>query len=503
MKKSEEIQEEQALREADEPEESPRRKARFVPVFLSVLAVLAALSLAGAAIVLTLDGRQVRFYMTGPEEMTVNCGDAFEDPGVYAVTDGRLFGEGVDRLPLRVKGQVDTSRLGSYALTYSVNYRFREYSVLRMVHVVDTGAPVITLLHKEGYSPSWFDGYEEEGYTATDFCDGDLTERVERQILEDKILYTVRDSAGNLGHAERPLEYVGGKPEIRLRGGETLELRASMYFKDPGYSAVDSQGRDLTDQVQVEGEVRPYEEGEYTLRYSLTNAMGETVSALRTVKVYVNQLPQTVDPEKNTIYLTFDDGPGPYTDELLDVLLAYGVKATFFVTCANPDYADMIGRAYREGHTIGVHSASHNYYEIYSSEQAFFDDFEKVQDLIYEQTGTYAQIFRFPGGSSNTVSSFNKGIMSRLAESMEKMGYKYYDWNVDSGDAGGTTKTKQVAANIIDGCEGRRVSVVLQHDIKDYSVDAVEAVIQWGRRNGYQFAALDLTSPDVQHAIAN
>ena len=203
------------------------------------------------------------------------------------------------------------------------------------------------------------------------------------------------------------------------------------------------------------------------------------------------------------IYLTFDDGPGIYTGQLLDLLARYNVRATFFVTCLNPDYEDMVGRAFREGHSIGVHTASHNYYDIYSSEEAFLADFNRTEAMIYRQTGSYTKLFRFPGGSSNTVSSFNPGIMSRLAQIMTDMGYCYFDWNVTSGDAGETTETKTVVDNIIGGCAGRRVSVVLQHDIKDFSINAVEKVLSWGLRNGYTFLPLDTTSPVTHHGIRN
>ena len=123
--------------------------------------------------------------------------------------------------------------------------------------------------------------------------------------------------------------------------------------------------------------------------------------------------------------------------------------------------------------------------------------------MIYRQTGEYSRLFRFPGGSSNTVSSFNPGVISQLAAEMNDMGYQYFDWNVDSNDAGGTNTTAGVVENVTTGCDGRRASVVLQHDIKDYSVAAVEQIILWGLRNGYTFRALDLSSPTAHHRIAN
>ena len=126
-----------------------------------------------------------------------------------------------------------------------------------------------------------------------------------------------------------------------------------------------------------------------------------------------------------------------------------------------------------------------------------------MEEIIRQQTGEYTRLFRFPGGSSNTVSNFNPGIMSRLTRAMNDMGYQYFDWNVTSGDAGGTTKTDQVIQNIKDGCRQHRISVVLQHDIKDYSVAAVESILNWGRENGYSFKALQLDSPGTHHGVNN
>ena len=131
------------------------------------------------------------------------------------------------------------------------------------------------------------------------------------------------------------------------------------------------------------------------------------------------------------------------------------------------------------------------------------DDFNETEEMIFRQTGEYSRLFRFPGGSSNTVSNFNPGIMTRLTGNMNAMGYQYYDWHVDSDDAGGTHTTAGVAYNVTTGCAERRTSIVLQHGVMDYSVEAVEQILSWGFRNGYTFRALDLTSPTAHHRIAN
>ena len=456
---------------------------------------------AGAAL-FTLDGRHVQFRLVGSSEITVPYGVEYVDPGRSAVTTGRLFGPGVRELPVETQGTVDTNTIGTYILTYSTEFLSTTYTARRVVHVADLTPPNITLQTVDGYEPSWFTGYEEEGFLAWDDIDGDVTALVQREDLGDRIEYRVTDKAGNEALAVRELSAVA-PPEIKLNGGENMSISARIEFEDPGFTAVDGNGKDLSEYVQVEGSVTPYRAGSYELVYSISNEAGDTVSVTRTVEVEPVEIPATVQPDEKTIYLTFDDGPGPYTEQLLDILAAYDVKVTFFVTCLNPEYEDMVGRAYREGHTIAVHSATHNYYLIYASEDRYLQDFNEAEEMIYRQTGEYSRMFRFPGGSSNTVSNFNPGIMTRLSGTMNDMGYQYYDWHVDSGDAGGTNTTPGVVANVTSGCAERRTSIVLQHDVKDYSVAAVEQIIQWGLRNGYTFRALDLTSPTAHHRIAN
>ena len=475
-------------------------KGRTAIIVLTILLVYAAAVLLAAVVI---DARHVRFYMTGPETMELECFSQYQEPGIYAVTVGEIFGEGDKRLAVDVESDLDSSKLGEYSVKYTVDYMFRKYSTERKVQVVDKISPVLELKYVEGYQASWFTGYEEEGYTATDNYDGDLTAKVESREEENRMVYTVADSSGNVTTMVREPLYSFTEPEISLEGGNEISVNASLSFTDPGYHAQDSMGNDMTEYVQVEGEIIPYRVGDYQLEYYIENPSGERISVTRLVHVVPIQNPETVSPDSSTIYLTFDDGPGPYTGRLLDVLARYNVKATFFVTGANQKYFDQIGRAYSEGHSIGVHTYSHNYRSIYSSEEAFLQDFNAVQELIYNQTGSYTQICRFPGGSSNTVSSFNPGIMTSLAAALTDMGYQYFDWNVSSGDAGETSDTDTIAQNIINGCSGRKVSVVLQHDIKDYSVNAVEQVIIWGLNNGYVFRALDVTSPAAHHGINN
>ena len=135
---------------------------------------------------------------------------------------------------------------------------------------------------------------------------------------------------------------------------------------------------------------------------------------------------------------------------------------------------------------------------------AYWHDFELMNDVIEEQTGHRTRLFRFPGGSSNTISmNYCEGIMSTLADQAYQRGLTYFDWNVESGDAGRTTDPDEVAQNLIDGVSRRSQSVALSHDSKSYTVDGIETFIQWALENGYTFLPLDEDSPTAHHWIAN
>lgn len=286
-------------------------------------------------------------------------------------------------------------------------------------------------------------------------------------------------------------------PVITLEGEKFMTLQVGEEYVEPGFSAVDDCDGDLTDQVTVRGEVRV--NGSTQLEYEVTDASGNTCVEKRYVTVEIGE-------DEDIIYLTFDDGPGPYTERLLDVLDKYNVKVTFFVTGANDDYYDLIGEAYERGHTVALHSYSHKY-SIYSSAEKFYEDLQQIEDLVRLQTGTMPSIYRFPGGTSNTVSrKYKEGIMKELTESLPAHGYTYCDWNVSSGDGGGAQDEATVINNVLNGIQklGKRESaIVLMHDIRSFSVDAVDDIIEWGIENGYTFLPLADTSPMVQQNAAN
>lgn len=203
-----------------------------------------------------------------------------------------------------------------------------------------------------------------------------------------------------------------------------------------------------------------------------------------------------------TIYLTFDDGPGPYTKKLLGYLREYNVKATFFVTNQNPNYIYLLKEMKKDGHAIGVHSLTHQW-SIYSSTSSYLKDFNAMHDIIKTNTGIDAKIFRFPGGTNNTVSrSYSRGIMASLCKTMTDKGYLYFDWNVDCRDTQGYNSS-QIAQTTIAQIKNQKNSIVLMHDIKYSTVEAVPTIIRFGLNNGYKFKVLDETAPSVRFRPVN
>ena len=469
-------------------------------LWLVIPLCVAVLAAAAVFMVLQQNRYTLSMDMEGRPVMAVELGQCFEDPGVQAQGVDRWLGAqsvAVDRT-----GQVDTNTLGVYRLAYTADFHGKVCTAYRDVHIVESLAPVIQLIgDPDGYTlPNA--QYQEEGYTATDWYDGDLTAQVQRTEANGVITYTVTNSAGLSCTVQRSIRYDDPvPPEIVLEGGTELTIQGGKPYQDPGFYAKDNVDGDLTELVTVSGTVDAYRPGVYPVTYTVSDHWGNTTIVTRNVTVEVNfKNPSTASGK--IIYLTFDDGPGKYTGQLLDILAKYDAKATFFVV--NTGNMGIAQRMVDEGHAVAIHTATHNYASIYASDEAFFADLYRMQEIIAANTGKTTYLMRFPGGSSNSVSiNYNKGIMSRLVKSVREKGFYYFDWNVDSNDAGGAKTAQEVFDNVTKGIEGKNTAVVLQHDIYDYSVDAVERIIVWGLANGYVFLPLTEGSPSCAHGTVN
>ncbi len=198
--------------------------------------------------------------------------------------------------------------------------------------------------------------------------------------------------------------------------------------------------------------------------------------------------------EKGTVYLTFDDGPNGNTNDKLYILRTRGVKATFFVVPdRGADCTQRLKDIVADGHAIGVHSASHDYKKIYASVEAFLADFYEAWDTIYDATGVKTQIFRFPGGSQN---DFNVDTRDAIIKEMTRRGFRYYDWNVDSGDAAGADWSKMYNS-IPKDIKNMHRSVVLMHD-KTVTTLVLDDLIVLLQGEGYKFDKINNDTQPVQ-----
>lgn len=200
------------------------------------------------------------------------------------------------------------------------------------------------------------------------------------------------------------------------------------------------------------------------------------------------------------VYLTFDDGPSDNTDAILDILDDYNIKATFFVVGKDVDtYGDAYKRIVDDGHTIGMHSYSHNYSDIYSSQKAFESDFNEIHDLIYDVTGVDSKYYRFPGGSSNKLSNIG---MYPFISFLNEEGVTYFDWNVSSGDATSAAFTSaELVDNVMTDVVKYKTSVVLLHDSlgKKATVEALPDLIEALQQEGAMILPITEDTTVIQH----
>lgn len=202
----------------------------------------------------------------------------------------------------------------------------------------------------------------------------------------------------------------------------------------------------------------------------------------------------SAQPEK-WVCLTFDDGPSRTTPAVLAALDAAGVHGTFFVVATdyNEKYLPLLTEAASAGHQIALHSASHEYSDIYQSSDAYWEDIA----LLKERIAPYVDVesiryLRFPGGSTNTVSRRygGKGLMKQLKSEVEQKGWQWVDWNVCAEDAvGGHPSADTIYRNVVRETGQQTNCIVLMHDSASTrtTAEALPDIIQWYADNGYTF----------------
>lgn len=446
---------------------------------------------------------------TPPEIQLVTNKDSFTSPIAQYVEEGY---KAVDNRDGDVTSKVIREEKDGIVYYTVSDACGNKATVERKIVYKDVLAPTIVLNGGTEVELEVGSNYTELGFTATDDCEGDITQKVTvdgtvdgQKCGEYTLTYKVTDSYGNSAKVNRKVIVKDMKaPELTLKGDNSIYILIGGNFSEPGYTASDNIDGDITSKVKVSGEVDTNKTGVYKITYEVLDSSGNKQTTVRTVGVYKKQEATATEVGEKVVYLTFDDGPSKYTEQLLNILDKYGVKATFFVTNQYPTYQHLIGESHRRGHTIAIHTYTHIYADIYASEEAYYEDFNKIQNLCIEQTGILPKLVRFPGGTNNAVSKkYCTGIMSTISQGLTDNGYYYTDWNVESADAGGARTKEDVFNNVISGIQKYNTSIVLQHDTTQYSIDAVEDIILWGLSNGYTFLPMTESSKLVQFTPKN
>ncbi len=415
---------------------------------------------------------------------------------------------------IEIEGKVDYNKVGSYEITYKIPTIIGVYKETEVINVVDTKPPEINLEGGEEYNQSYSKEYQEPGYSAIDIYDENLTEKVqvEKNQISDtemELKYTVSDNSGNVATKIRKVHIVDDvAPSLTLNGSETMTLIIGNKYEEKGAKATDEKDGDLTDKIQIEGAVDTSKEGTYEITYKVSDLKGNEATKKRKIIVLKEEIKAKtgIDGKPGVIYLTFDDGPSSsITPKILDILKQKNVKATFFILNYNSAGEALVKREIAEGHTVGIHGFSHDYYTIYKSVDAYMSNITKLQEKIKASTGYNATITRFPGGSSNTVSRYNPGIMTILCKEVVNRGYRYFDWNVSSGDAGGVSTSQGVYNNVTKGLSKSRANVVLMHDFSGNTktLNALSSIIDYAIQNGYTFSNITTNTPMVTHKPNN
>ena len=399
---------------------------------------------------------------------------------------------------VEVTGEVDTSTTGDYP----VEYRFRSQKTKVTVRVRDTIAPELTVKSyvtdlAEELKPEFFveevtdasevsvKFEEDESFTEPGTFDINI-------VAEDKAgNSTVKTAQVTLEKDETAPE-IQGADDITIMQGRTLDFLSGVTVRD---------NMDPAPVVEVDhNQVDLNAPGTYTAVYKAKDRSGNETTLERKIVVKKNE-----ELTQKIVYLTFDDGPSENTGKILDILKEYNVKATFFVTGNNQKYNNLMKRAHDEGHTVGLHTYSHNYKEVYASEDAYFKDLQKISDLVEQVTGEKSYVIRFPGGSSNTVSAeYSKGLMTILTKKVQEKGYQYFDWNCDSTDASGNNVPVDKLIKNATSCSSQHINILMHDtDAKDTTVEALPKIIEHYRAAGYTFKGITVDSYSAHHGVNN
>ena len=392
---------------------------------------------------------------------------------------------------VKISGNININKIGNYEITYQL----KNYKKTCKVSVKDTKAPDLKL---KAYKADMKEDIKPESFVESVKDDSKVSLSFKKKPTKDKeqtITIIAKDEHGNKAMKETTLTLVKDieKPIIHT---DTISVYAGSKPNYKSYVEV-TDNLDSKPKIKIDSsKVKTKKTGTYKLLVTATDRSGNKAKA--NIKV-------TVEEPSKVVYMTFDDGPSENTDKILKILKKYDAKATFFVTGNNQKYNSSIKKAADQGNTIALHTYTHDYANVYSSTTAYFEDLQKVSDMVKQITGKAPKYIRFPGGSSNTISAqYSQGIMSALDNMVHEKGYEYFDWNCSSGDAASNTVPTQDIVRNATSCDYEQI-MILFHDSspKTTTVEALPEIIKSYKERGYVFKGISDDTPIFHHGVNN
>ena len=393
---------------------------------------------------------------------------------------------------VKIKNNVNPNKVGTYTTTYSL----KKHKVICNVEVKDTQAPKFTT---QTYTTDLKEDVKPKSFIKKITDKSKYTLSFESKPTSDsnqQVMIVATDKYGNSSKQDATLIRKKDTKKPTIKAPDTIHvMKNESYDFEKDIRIKDNYDRNPTINIDTSN-IDFNTPGNYTLNVSATDRSGN--EATKEVKVVVKHA-------QKVVYLTFDDGPSENTDKILKILKQYNAKATFFVTGNNQKYNDSIKKAFKQGHTIGLHTYCHDYAKIYTSTDAYFADLQQVSDMVKGITGQESKVIRFPGGASNTISAqYSQGIMSKLVDMVHEKGYEYYDWNCSSADASANTVATDTIIQSSISCNYDNI-MILFHDSspKTTTVEALPSIIKHYKKEGYVFRAITSDTPEVHHGVNN
>lgn len=190
----------------------------------------------------------------------------------------------------------------------------------------------------------------------------------------------------------------------------------------------------------------------------------------------LNKLEET-SIHKKVAYITIDDGPSKYTEEIINLLNKHNAKATFFMIDRNmKNYPNQVKKIIDNGNTAGFHSVSHDINKLYENDMSAKNEFDINKETFYDITGKESNLVRLPYGSKPYASE-------KSYETLVDASYKVWDWNIDTQDW--KLNSDEILENVKRYSKNKDKLVILIHERKQ-TVEALDSILSYLTKEGYE-----------------